>query len=82
VCRDCVPPTQLYSDDTLLTQKGGRSAYPLYAVPVNGSFELYKLLFPVSVVAYLPVMECPLKGGCPPPPPPPSFFQIIRTRTC
>jgi hypothetical protein len=58
----------MYSDDTTLTQKGSRSAYPLYVLPLNGSFDLYKLLFPVSVVAYLPVMECPLKGGSPPTP--------------
>lgn len=54
---------QVYSDDTLLNKKGSRSAYPLYCVPVNGSFDLYRLLFPVSVVAYLPVMSCPVAGA-------------------
>jgi hypothetical protein len=53
---------QIYSDDTTLNAKGSRSAYPLYALPLNGSFDLYKLLFPVSVVAYLPVLSCPLRG--------------------
>jgi hypothetical protein len=54
---------QLYSDDTTLNNKRSRSAYPLYAVPVNGSFELYKLLYPISVVAYMPVLKCPHKGA-------------------
>ena len=54
---------QLYSDDTTLNNKRSRSAYPLYCVPINGSFDLYKLLFPVSVVAYMPVLKCPNKGG-------------------
>jgi hypothetical protein len=56
---------QIYSDDTTLNAKGSRSAYPLYCLPVNGSFDLYKLLFPVSVVAYLPVLTCPLSGEGP-----------------
>lgn len=54
---------QLYSDDTTLNNKRSRSAYPLYCVPVNGSFDLYKLLFPACVVAYMPVLTCPFKGG-------------------
>ena len=53
---------QIYSDDTTLNAMGSRSAYPVYALPLNGSFDLYKLLFPVSVLAYLPVLSCPLRG--------------------
>jgi hypothetical protein len=53
---------QLYSDDTTLNNKRSRSAYPVYIVPLNGSYDLYKLLFPASVVAYFPVLTCPLKG--------------------
>ncbi len=54
---------QLYSDDTTLNNKRSRSAYPVYCVPMNGAYDLYKLLFPVSVVAYMPVLTCPLKGA-------------------
>lgn len=57
---------QLYSDDTTLNNKRSRSAYPVYCVPVNGAYDLYKLLFPTSVVAYMPVLTCPLKGAQPP----------------
>lgn len=59
----CLLALQLYSDDTTLNNKRSRSAYPMYCVPVNGSYDLYKLLFPVSVVAYMPVLKCPLKGA-------------------
>ena len=54
---------QLYSDDTTLNNKRSRSAYPVYCVPMNGAYDLYKLLFPASIVAYMPVLTCPLKGA-------------------
>ena len=60
---------QLYSDDTTLNKKRSRSAYPMYVVPLNGTFDLYTLLFPTSVVAYMPVLSCPLAGAPLPPTP-------------
>ena len=54
---------QLYSDDTTLNNKRSPSAYPVYCVPMNGAYDLYKLLFPASIVAYMPVLTCPLKGA-------------------
>jgi hypothetical protein len=54
---------QIYSDETTLNNKRSRSAYPLYVVPMNGSFDLYRLLFPASVVAYMPVMTTSNAGA-------------------
>ena len=56
---------QFYSDDTTLNNKRSRSAYPMYVNVVNGSYDLYKLLFPVSVVAYMPVLSCQVKARLP-----------------
>ena len=58
---------QFYSDETTLNNKRSRSAYPMYVVPLNGSFDLYRLLFPASVVAYLPVLHTNLSGAPAPP---------------